>query len=375
MLYRPATPPFPRERMSPGAIATATAIHAGLLWLLLQYSPLVPTVRYVVYQYVRPISPAPEANRAITIRPKAATSPTEAPAVFSNTPESSVPMQATAQLPETVQPQQKKPAPRAVEPKPIPKRRTETAPQRAAEPVPAPPAPPVPMPPAPAPAPEIAPTPVAPPVPIPAPPEPAPVPAPEPVPLPTPAPAPAPVAAPPPIPAPAPEPVPAPVPAEPPVAAPPAPAPVAPPVAPPAVQTPAAPAPTQRLQGPVIDVPVAPGSPGAGSATPVLVPQPAPGGGWGAPIPAPPRAALPPAPVLAPAIPPHPGPYRVAPQRSVSEMANAQLRREKKDPLAADVEDASVDDCLRASDKPSVVSGLLNAPVVAARALTGKCAK
>ncbi|AMO23353.1 hypothetical protein UC35_11150 [Ramlibacter tataouinensis] len=120
-------------------------------------------------------------------------------------------------------------------------------------------------------------------------------------------------------------------------------------------------------------MPVAPGSPGAGGATPV--PVPAPGGGWGAPVAAPPPPALPPAPVLAPAIPPHPGPYRVAPQRSVSDMANAQLRREKKDPLAADVEDAAVEDCMRASDKPSALTGLLNAPVLAARALTGRCAK
>ena len=59
----------------------------------------------------------------------------------------------------------------------------------------------------------------------------------------------------------------------------------------------------------------------------------------------------------------------------MSDMANAQLRREKTDPLAADVENAAVDDCMHASDKPSAVSGLLNAPVVAARALAGKCAK
>ena len=69
MLYRPATPPYPRERMSPSAFATTTAIHAGLIWLLLQYSPLVPTVRYVVYQYVRPISPSANTSRAITVRP------------------------------------------------------------------------------------------------------------------------------------------------------------------------------------------------------------------------------------------------------------------------------------------------------------------
>jgi len=39
------------------------------------------------------------------------------------------------------------------------------------------------------------------------------------------------------------------------------------------------------------------------------------------------------------------------------------------------VEDAATEDCMRASEKPSVLSGLLNAPVVAARALTGRCAK
>jgi hypothetical protein len=85
---------------------------------------------------------------------------------------------------------------------------------------------------------------------------------------------------------------------------------------------------------------------------------------------------LPPAPVLAPpGIPALPGPYRSPPQRSLADMANQQLRRDRKDPLAQGVEEAGVDDCMRGSDKPGPVGGLLNAPIVAMRALAGKCAK
>src|SRR3569623_1423684 len=115
MLYRPATPPYPRERRSPAAFATTTAIHAGVIWLLLQYSPLVPTVRYVVYEYVRPISPSANASRAITVRPPD-TTPTTDMSVFSNTPESTIPMKATKQLPETLLAKEPAPAPPAVEP-------------------------------------------------------------------------------------------------------------------------------------------------------------------------------------------------------------------------------------------------------------------
>lgn len=70
-----------------------------------------------------------------------------------------------------------------------------------------------------------------------------------------------------------------------------------------------------------------------------------------------------------------PGPYRSPPQRSLADMANAQLRRDRKDPFEQGVQDAGVDDCMHASDKPSQVGGLLNAPVIALRALSGKCAK
>jgi len=58
-------------------------------------------------------------------------------------------------------------------------------------------------------------------------------------------------------------------------------------------------------------------------------------------------------------------------------MANEQLRRDNKtrDPLAEGMGDAGRDDCMHAPEKPSVAGGLLALPEVAARALTGKCAK
>jgi len=135
----------------------------------------------------------------------------------------------------------------------------------------------------------------------------------------------------------------------------------------------------------VIDVPVPANSPAAAGATPVLIAPPGPG--WGAPgvAPAAPvapaRPALPPAPlILPPAIAPHPGPYRVQRQPSLSELANAQLRRGKpKDPLAEGVEGAGVDDCLHppanSANGTPTVGGLLAAPGLVARALSGRCAK
>jgi hypothetical protein len=126
----------------------------------------------------------------------------------------------------------------------------------------------------------------------------------------------------------------------------------------------------------VVDVPVPANSPAAAGATPVIVP--APGPGWGPPAVAPATpAALPPAPVI-PALPPRivsPGPYR-QPQRSLADMANEQLRRGKpKDPLAEGMQDASRDDCLHAPQKEGSATGLLNAPSVIGRALSGTCAK
>ena len=91
-----------------------------------------------------------------------------------------------------------------------------------------------------------------------------------------------------------------------------------------------------------------------------------------------PQVTLPPAPlVLPPAIAPHPGPFRVQRQRSLSELANEQLRRSSKprDPFAENVEGAGVDDCLHAPAGTPAVGGLLAAPGLAARALAGRCAK
>ena len=74
-------------------------------------------------------------------------------------------------------------------------------------------------------------------------------------------------------------------------------------------------------------------------------------------------------------LPLHPGPFRVKPQRSISDMANDQLRRDRKAPLEAGVEDAAVDDCLHGPKGDQAVGGLLAAPGLALRALAGKCAK
>lgn len=121
-------------------------------------------------------------------------------------------------------------------------------------------------------------------------------------------------------------------------------------------------------------MPVAPGTPGTGPALPA---PPATGGGWGAPGVAPPRppAALPPAPlILPPVLPSIPGPYRTPPRRSLADMANEQLRRGKpKDPLAEGMEGAAREDCVRGSGTTGTVGGLLNAPIVIGRALSGEC--
>ncbi|WP_199236671.1 hypothetical protein, partial [Ramlibacter sp. WS9] len=116
MLYRPTSTALPRQPMSPGALVTATAVHVALLWLLLQYSPLQQAVRYVVTQYVQPVSPPPTppmaASRAITIRPPAITTPADNASVFSRTPESSVPLRTTTQLPDTLQSKTPVPGPK-----------------------------------------------------------------------------------------------------------------------------------------------------------------------------------------------------------------------------------------------------------------------
>jgi hypothetical protein len=85
---------------------------------------------------------------------------------------------------------------------------------------------------------------------------------------------------------------------------------------------------------------------------------------------------LPPAPVLtSPGISALPGPYRSPPQRSLAEMANQQLRRDRKDPLAEGMESSARSDCMHAPNAGEPNFGLLNAPIIAMRALTDKCAK
>jgi hypothetical protein len=109
-----------------------------------------------------------------------------------------------------------------------------------------------------------------------------------------------------------------------------------------------------------------------------------PGPGWGAPGVAPPATArppnaLPPAPLILPPL-PGPllrGPYATPQRRSLADMANEQLRRGTKprDPFAEGMGEAAVDDCLHAPDGTPPVTGLLAAPGLAARALSGRCAK
>ena len=83
-----------------------------------------------------------------------------------------------------------------------------------------------------------------------------------------------------------------------------------------------------------------------------------------------------PRPLLLPNLPLLPGPYRVQPRRSLADMANEQLRRGKpRDPLAESMQDAALEDCVRAPTNTPTVGGLLAAPGLAARALSGRCPK
>lgn len=141
----------------------------------------------------------------------------------------------------------------------------------------------------------------------------------------------------------------------------------APPAAAPAPAAPAAPGPA--VPGPAGTAPAGPGVTG----TPGAAPAP----GWGPPAVAPPAArppALPPAPLILPPSPRQivPGPWNTQ-RRSLADMANEQLRRERKDPLAEGMEGAGRDDCLRAPREEGAATGLLNAPAVIGRALSGNC--
>src|SRR5215217_4203353 len=102
MLDRPTSLPLPRQRLSPAGLATSGALHIALAWLLLQYTPVQQAVRYVVTQVSRPESAnAPTSSSAATASPPPSRAITltgprggaaESPDLFSNTPQSSLPM-------------------------------------------------------------------------------------------------------------------------------------------------------------------------------------------------------------------------------------------------------------------------------------------
>ena len=106
MLDRPTPLKLPRQRLSPAGLAASGVLHIALLWMLLQYAPVQQAVRYVVYQAVRPSSTPPvsssSTSRAIT-PPAAPGTPGDPLSVFSLRPESSLPMQTTDTLPDTLQ--------------------------------------------------------------------------------------------------------------------------------------------------------------------------------------------------------------------------------------------------------------------------------
>ncbi|MBE7367742.1 hypothetical protein IM787_09205, partial [Ramlibacter sp. HM2] len=163
MLHRPNPASLPRQRMSPAALAGSGLLHIGLVWLLLQYTPVQEAVRYVVYQATRPSPTAPSAtatapppsaaspsSRAIT-PPSALGEPADPPAVFSMRPDSSVPLQTTDVLPEVDPPRQPRPRRQRRESPvpdaaPAPRLRTETELPLPAQPAPAPPLVPPPLP-------------------------------------------------------------------------------------------------------------------------------------------------------------------------------------------------------------------------------------
>jgi hypothetical protein len=82
-----------------------------------------------------------------------------------------------------------------------------------------------------------------------------------------------------------------------------------------------------------------------------------------------------PAPIVVSPFPPLRGPYNIPRQRSLADMANEQLRRDRKSPLEQGVEDSRVDDCLHEPSKPPMMGGLLAAPGLMGKALSGRCPK
>ena len=70
------------------------------------------------------------------------------------------------------------------------------------------------------------------------------------------------------------------------------------------------------------------------------------------------------------------GPYRTQPGRSLADLAREQINRGRtaKDPFADDISAGGKIDCTRAG-RTSTYGGLLNAPILAARALQDDCAR
>ena len=109
MLPRPRPLSLPPQRPSPPALLAVGALHVALLWLVSQQWPVAQAVRQVVYQYVQPVrtptTDAAPSSRAITRPAPPALSlraTTDLP-VFANTPETSVPLKTTRQLPDLSQ--------------------------------------------------------------------------------------------------------------------------------------------------------------------------------------------------------------------------------------------------------------------------------
>ncbi|CAN5759370.1 hypothetical protein BH11PSE7_BH11PSE7_09100 [soil metagenome] len=407
---RPAAPEAAQEAPASRAITASRSLRAAT-----ELSIFAKTTESSVPLKIT--NQLPELAQAKASKP-APSKPAETPPEPQPTPVEPTPVPT----PQTQEAATEPPVPQAAAP----------VPQAAAPtPVPQPPVVPPPVPePVPDPVPVVTQAPA--PVTVSAPP-PVPVPPPvvAPVPVPTPAPAPPPtVVAQPPVPvAPPPEPVAQPAPIAPAGA-------VAAPAEAPLETMVEQPRATRRLRGPVVDVPVSPNSPATSSVSvPVLVlppagvnPGPAPGatagsspapaggpsvtgpgvrgngpsgptGGSGngpanagqgpagrlpsagLPVPALPSAAMPAVPASRPVAngmppPPMPGTYRVLPafRRNLADMANEQLRRgNSPDPLAEAVSGSALPDCTTPQSGTATVGGLMAAPAVAGRLLSGRC--
>ena len=407
-------------------------VEQAIRYVVFQVVPLPPRPDAPVQSRAITLSAPSSASASISEAQR------ELPAL-SRKVEKSTPVKNTRQLPDlgvqvTETPALRpEPEPAPVEPvvaaTPVPA----PAPTPAPAPVPLPAPAPVPVPPAPIPPPAPVPLPPAPPPPVPPPPAPpppiAPPPAPAPVPTP-PAPAPAPG---PPAPTPAP-----PVPAPPATVVAPAPPAEPAPVARPAEAMADTQRDTRRLQAPVREVPAGPATnapvvvvpvlpgPGAGSPGPTAAGAPgvaaragaAPAAGSGSPAGVAGGAATGaagsagaaggpgagasgglasggvPGGLTGPAGPSSPasaasaprplnlnlpylaGPYRQQPRRSLADMANEQLNRDRKptDPFAEDMARGGKVDCTRAG-RTSTLGGLLAAPMLLGRAMNDDCPK